>query len=53
MLGSIGIVGGVEPNTYIKMKDRDGIVVRDYLSVEEIQAELVDPLIEIIDGGIV
>lgn len=53
MLGSIGIVGGAEPNTYIKMKDRDGIVVRDYLSVEEIQAELVDPLIEIIDGGIV
>ena len=53
MLGIIGIVGGAEPNTYIKMKERDGIIVRDYLSVEEMQEELVDPLIAIVDGGIV
>ena len=53
MLGNIGIVGGAEPDTYIKMAERDGILVKDYIPVSQMQEELVDPLIELIDGGII
>jgi hypothetical protein len=40
-----------KPNSLIKVVEEDGYLKQQYLTKEEVQADLVGPKIEVIDGG--
>ena len=40
-----------KPNSFIKIVEEDGYLKHQYLTKEEVQADLVLPKIEVIDGG--
>jgi hypothetical protein len=40
-----------KPDSFIKVVEEDGYLKQQYLTKEEVQADLVLPKIEVIDGG--
>ena len=40
-----------KPNSFIKIIEEDGYLKQQYLTKEEVQADIVTPKIEVIDGG--